>query len=91
MPKGELLFAVGKSTSQQLSKSLRRMGLLDDFDPFAPPKRGFQYLPLRQWEERIHTPGRPYPPGYYTNEAVKAEKFDKYVGWLEKKKKFRLE
>lgn len=76
-------FTVGDVVREKLNAWLDSRGLTRDYDPFLPP------LELPKWLTRhsTHTPGTPYPPGYYVDEAQEAINFDKHIEILERKKR----
>ena len=72
-------------TLLQLQTALERMGYeAEPFDPFTPPKtRVFGKRP-----RTVDTPGEPYPPGYYTEQAVKSLQFDRWVEQMETQRRW---
>jgi len=72
-----------KATHRKLKQALDRMGMTyDDYDPSFPPQRKFALQP-----RATMTPGEPYPPGYYTSQAVASLKFDRWIEGLGRKDK----
>ena len=70
------------ATHRQLARTLKRMGLEYDFDPYLPTKQRYPNTP-----KSLNTPGEPYPPGYYTSQAMASLRFDQWIVGLGRKDK----
>lgn len=82
MAKGEWKYTVGEKPLAQLRIALKRMGGDYEFDPYLPP------LTTRESRPRaVDTPGVPYPPGYWANQAAASLKHDQWLEVLGRKKK----
>ena len=73
---------LGRSEQRQLTRRLKDMGLEYIFDPSVPTRQRFARPP-----KFVALPGMPYPPGYYTDQAMASIRFDRYIEALGRKDK----